>query len=186
VRSINLASGIVTTITYSVQNNTNKTSLNTLTIDPYYAIPGNPLTLTVQNNTCTASLPPGASCTFGLLVKANGATTSSVPEPRVCDYDTGTCSIPIEGNRIRVKSGGTLNSVAYIINGGGNLLSICPISTNFGYISNNGTTGINSNSVSICLISTTTHTLGSCSIFSDPTFNQPTSIGLCTHIVGTR
>jgi DNA-binding beta-propeller fold protein YncE len=204
LRSITLAGNGSTTVTYSVLNNTNARTVKIVTIDPYYGIKGNPLTLTVQNNTCTGSLTPGASCSFSLLVKANGKTTGSLLEPRVCDYQSGTCSVPIDTNRISITAGGVAKSVAYIFNAGSNLLSICPINTNDGSLSTctssdgNGTfnfpSGLVVNSqatalfaanyggtfVSICpILQDGTGNLGTCvNADGNGTFQQPDGVAL--------
>lgn len=103
LRSIKIASNGSTTLIYTVTNNT-KIPLNQLIIDPYYNT-NSSLSLTVQNNHCTGTLASGASCTFELLIKGSGRTITATLMPRVCEFNSATCSVPILSNRMSLSIG---------------------------------------------------------------------------------
>jgi DNA-binding beta-propeller fold protein YncE len=192
VRAIRLAANSSTTITYSVTNNT-RAPMNKLTIDAAYQVPLNTLTLNVTSSTCSQPLAGGATCRFNLLVQtnANASSANVVLMPRVCDFASATCSVPIINNRIGVTVGGTGHSVAYIANAGNNLLSICPInvdgSLNTCTTSNgNGTfngpfsVAVNAAGTAIFVANSNSNTISICNINQDGTG----SVGICTISTG--
>jgi hypothetical protein len=124
--TLTLAPYAGTYLTYTVSNNTSKTTIRQLIIDSNYGISNALLQLTVTNDHCTAaSLSPGKSCTFDLLIRSTGASGSIKLMPKVCGFNGIPCSIPIEGNRVTVNV--STDHTPYMAIAVGNIASTEPL-----------------------------------------------------------
>jgi DNA-binding beta-propeller fold protein YncE len=182
-RTLHLAANGSATLIYTVTNNV-RVNVDHLVIDPYYNIPGTPLTLAVQNNLCTGTLTPGGSCTFQLAIQSKTPATT-VLEPRVCTFSGATCSVPVLADRMTIATGGVARSVAYIANSSPNgPISICPVNadgslgsciaaTDTSFNIPNGMV-VNSKATILYVTNFGNNTLSLCPI------NQNGSLGTCT------
>ena len=97
-------SGGASSLSYTVTNNTNKSSINNITIDPSYGLPSNEVSVSVTGNTCAGALAVGATCTFSLAIQALSSSVGVSLSPRVCGFSGAICSTPVASNRVSVTS----------------------------------------------------------------------------------
>ncbi len=197
--SINIPSASSTFITYTVTNNTNKTTFSNITIDINYGVHNNNvLALSIQNNTCAGiSLPVGSTCTFGVLVQGIGKSGHVTLRPRVCGFRGAVCSVPTQNNQVTINAGKVTNLRAYITDDSS--VSVCTVDPNTGTLSNciqtvilGGPTGITFNpsmtmayvalvvgSLDVCAIDQSNGTLTNCTDSGvGSTFNIPEGIAI--------
>jgi DNA-binding beta-propeller fold protein YncE len=131
ITKANLTPTTQVAVIYTLTNATAKDTLTGITLDPANA-GGNPQGISLTADTCTgATLAPGASCTFDVILSGQYETTNFELSPRACVFNNKLCSQPSSANRVSVNVG-TVRHVnsAYMVQPSANQILPIPVATN--------------------------------------------------------